>query len=149
MPLRTIRASDEPSLAAWLPDVAKAIGCDRWSNEDAVRAAVVADDTLLYHDGAGEAFVSFAVHAPKRNAARIELLAVAPNERRLGIGGRAAQALEKRLTKSVERIYIAVPARLGLALYFWLRLGYRPLTQREWPEPPAATPATWMVRELR
>ena len=149
MPLRTVRTSELPSLAAWLPDVARAIGCERWSSEDALSDATGRDDTLIYHDSAGAAFVAYERHAPKRNAAHVKLLAVAPDKRRLGIGGRAALALEKRLGKPAARIYVAVPARLGLALYFWLRLGYRPLTQRDWPEAPPDAPSVWMVRELR
>jgi GNAT superfamily N-acetyltransferase len=148
MPLRTLRASDVPSLATWLPGVAIAIGCQRWSVENALRDAAGRDDVLLYHDAAGAAFISYAPDAPKRNAARIELLAVAADTRRLGIGGRAAIALEKRLARSARQIYVAVPSTTGLALYFWLRLGYRPLTQREWPALLDGS-ATWMVRELR
>ena len=130
MSLRTLRASDVPSLATWLPNIATAIGCQRWSDEDTLRDAVGRDDTLLYHDGAGEAFIAYQLGAPKRNAARIELLALAAGTRRLGIGGRAAIALEKRLARTTKQIYVAVPSTTGLALYFWLRLGYRPLTQR-------------------
>jgi ribosomal protein S18 acetylase RimI-like enzyme len=143
-----LRASDVPSLATWLPDVATAIGCERWSTEHALRDAVGRDDVLLYHDAAGEAFISYALDAPKCNAAHIELLAVAADKRRLGIGGRAALALEKRLARSARQIYVAVPSTTGLALYFWLRLGYRPLTQREWPVALVGS-ATWMERELR
>jgi hypothetical protein len=42
-----------------------------------------------------------------------------------------------------------VPSDLGLALYFWLRLGYRPLLQRDWPAPVEGKTAAWMQRELR
>ena len=148
MPLRSLRASDVASLVTWLPSVAGAAGCERWSSANALRDAAGRKDVLLYHDDAGEAFVAYALDTPARGAARVELLAVAPDKRRLGIAGRAALALEKRLARSTERIYVAVPASIGLALYFWLRLGYRPLTQREWPEALERT-AAWMVRELR
>ena len=148
MPLRSLRASDVASLATWLPAIASAIGCERWSSEDALNGAVGRKDALLYHDDAGEAFVAYAPDTPKRGAARVELLAVAPDKRRLGIAGRAALALERRLARSTKRIYVVVPSTIGLALYFWLRLGYRPLTQREWPTPLEGT-STWMVRELR
>jgi GNAT superfamily N-acetyltransferase len=124
------------------------MACDRWSSEDALRDALGRDDTLLYHDDAGEAFLAYELHTPKRDAARIDLLAVAADKRRLGIGSRAALALEKRLARPAKRIYVAVPARIGLALYFWLRLGYRPLTQGEWPQGPEDPPSAWMVREL-
>jgi len=74
---------------------------------------------------------------------------VAPDRRRLGTGHRSALALETRLPASIRRVYVSIPARLGLALYFWLRLGYRPLTQRDWPAAPDDAPGVWMVRELR
>jgi GNAT superfamily N-acetyltransferase len=87
--------------------------------------------------------------SPSRHAARIRFLIVEPARRRLGIGGRAVLALERRLTTLAGALYVKVPASLGLALYFWLRLGYRPLTQAEAPSPASPTsPATWMVRSL-
>ena len=94
-------------------------------------------------------FLIAAFFAAAFGAAHVKLLAVAPDKRRLGIGGRAALALERRLRRSAKRLYVLVPSRIGIALYFWLRLGYRPLTQRDWPEAPADAPSTWMVRELR
>ena len=148
MPMRSLRTSDVASLTPWLPAIAGAIGCERWSSEDALRDAGGRLDVLLYHDGAGEAFVTFTLEAPVPGAVRIDLLAVAPDKRRLGTGGRAAIALEKRLGHSTKRIYVAVPSAIGLALYFWLRLGYRPLTQREWPAPLDGI-STWMLRGLR
>jgi GNAT superfamily N-acetyltransferase len=147
MPLRSLRTSDAIWITTWLPAIASAIGCERWSSEEALRDSVGRADVLLYHDDAGEAFVAYALDTPRRGAARIDLLAVAPDKRRLGIAGRAAIALEKRLARTTKQIYVAVPSTIGLALYFWLRLGYRPLIQRDWPAPIEAN-STWMVREL-
>ncbi len=149
MPLRPLRVSDLPALSDWLPRTAAELGCDRWSGEQALRGALAAPDRLLYGDERGEAFVAYETHTPLPNSARIDLLAVAPGRRRLGGGSRAAFALERRLARSIERVYVLVPSRLGLALYFWLRLGYRPLTQRDWPAAPEAESSAWMVRELR
>ncbi len=148
MPLRSVRASDIASLAAWLPSIAAALGNDRWSSEDSLQDAVGKSEALVYSDDAGEAFLAYAPQTPTADAARIELLAVAVGQRRLGIGGRAAIALEKRLARTTRQIYVTVPATIGIALYFWLRLGYRPLMQHEWPTPLHDT-STWMVRELR
>jgi GNAT superfamily N-acetyltransferase len=149
MTLRQLRDSDVPTLLDWLPRVAKAIECDRWSGEAALRDAIGRSDVLQFSDEAGAAFVAYTIGAPRRNVARIDLIAVAPERRRLGIGGRAALTLERRLEKSVRQVYVSVPARIGLALYFWLRLGYRPLTKAEWPMAPGDAPSTWLVRELR
>jgi hypothetical protein len=80
--------------------------------------------------------------------AQVRFLAVEPGRRRLGAGGRAALALERKLKRSARAIYVLIPEHLGLALYFWLRLGYRPLTQGDWPVAPDEGASTWMVREL-
>jgi GNAT superfamily N-acetyltransferase len=147
--LRPARAADIEPLSAWLPQVAAAVGCARFANEDALRDALREPNVLLgdEHD-APACLLHYEVCAPLPDAARVRLLAVDPARRRLGIGGRAAMALEERLVKKACRLYVAVPSELGLALYFWLRLGYRPLTQAEWPAPPDRAPSTWMVREL-
>jgi ribosomal protein S18 acetylase RimI-like enzyme len=149
MPLRPLRASDLPALSDWLPRTAAELGCDRWADEQALRGALATAGKLLYSDERGEAFVAYATHTPLPHSARIDLLAVAPGRRRLGSGSRAALALERRLARSIERVYVLVPSRLGLALYFWLRLGYRPLTQRDWPAAPDTDTSAWMMRELR
>ena len=147
-PLRPLRQSDLESLA-WLPAVADDIGCEGWSTGNALRAAIDGDRALVPDLDAPEALVAYETGAPERRAARVRFLAVRPERRRLGIGGHTALALEERLAPSAERLYVLVPARIGLALYFWLRLGYRPLTQRDWPAPPEEPPAVWMVRSLR
>ncbi len=147
MGLRSLRASDVESLSAWLLPLAAQLDCERWADERALRDATGANDTLLYSDDDGQAFVSYKMPTLKFDSARVDLLAVARDERRLGIGSRAALALERRLKRSTRRIYIRLPERFGLALYFWLRLGYRPLTQGEWPAKADATSA-WMVRDL-
>lgn len=149
MPLRPLRASDLPSLTSWLPRTAAELGCDRWSSDDALRAAVGADRVLVYDESGGECALAYEVDNPRPDAALITFLAVAPGRRRLGIGSRAALALERRLRRSIDSVYVLVPSTLGLAFYFWLRLGYRPLTQREWPSQPERRPSVWMVRELR
>ena len=150
MKLRPLRRTDLSSLAAWLPGVAAEAGCGRWSQPDALPAAIGEAGVLVVDEGSGAVgLVVFQSDAPDRRSARIDLLAVEPEKRRLGSGGRAALALEKRLRRSMTRLYALVPSHIGLALYFWLRLGYQPLTRGERPAPAAARPAVWMVRDLR
>jgi GNAT superfamily N-acetyltransferase len=143
--LRPLRAGDIDRLAAWLPRAAAEAGCERWADAGALRDAGAR--VALAEDGHGEAFVEY--ESGRRGDATVRFLAVEPGRRRLGIGYRTVLALEERLAATAKRCYVAVPARLGLALYFWLRLGYRPLTQADWPRPPGEPPATWMARELR
>jgi GNAT superfamily N-acetyltransferase len=146
--LRPLRKGDVESLSTWLPDAASALGCERFAGEDSLRGAAGASDILVAVEDEPAGVLQCEGGSPQPDAANVRALIVAPARRRLGIGGRAALALERRLAKKVKRIYVAIPSELGLALYFWLRLGYRPLTQAEWPGPPERPPSTWMVREL-
>ncbi len=149
MPLRSLRASDVSALSAWLSPLATELGCERWGSEPSLRESVGAHAALLYSDDAGEAFVAYEAGAPLPGSARIDLVAVARERRRLGIGSRAALALERRLARSADRVYVRVPSQMGLALYFWLRLGYRPLLQHDWPAPREGEASAWMMRHLR
>lgn len=149
MKLRPLRASDIDALSLWLPRAASEARCDRWSSEDALREASGQTHILVVSEDGPRALLEFDTEAPAPSAAQVCFLAVEPDRRRLGIGGRAALALERRLARSVSRLYVLVPERLGLALYFWLRLGYRPLMQAAWPVEPRDGAAAWMVRELR
>jgi len=143
--LHTLRRADVATLD-WLAGTAREAGCDRWSADGALDDAVGASDVLVA--GAGECLIECATGAPKADCATVRFIAVSPGRRRLGTGHRSVLALERRLRKQAARCYVVVPSRTGLALYFWLRLGYRPLTQREWPGPPPDAPSVWMVREL-
>ncbi len=71
-------------------------------------------------------------------------LAVDESLRAFGYGGAAVPIVERaarRLGATGARAL--VPESNGIALYFWLRLGYRPATRHEWPQPYAGT---WMER---
>ena len=141
--LHPLRRADVATLD-WLPAAAREAGCARWSDSGALDGAVGAPGVLV----AGECIIECDVGSPDAGCATVRFIAVAPERRRLGSGHRAVLALERRLRKEVARCYVAVPARTGLALYFWLRLGYRPLTQHEWPGAPPDAPSVWMMREL-
>lgn len=149
MRLRPIRRGDVAALSTWLPHAAAQIDCDRWSEAGALDAAIAQQHVLVGDEDGASALLEYATDAPERGAAQVRFMAVAPDCRRLGIGGRTALALERRLTRSMSKIYVRMPERLGLALYFWLRVGYRPLTQRDWPVAPDGAIATWIVRDLR
>ncbi len=149
MELRPLRKRDIESLSPWLPQAAGDLVCDGWAGDGALSDATGDRTVLVAVEGRPAGILAYQADAPEPDAAWVRLLAVEPGRRRLGVGGRAALALEKRLRRSVRRIYVLVPADLGLAFYFWLRLGYRPLTQAERSVPPVARPATWLVRELR
>ncbi len=147
MRLHSIRPADAERLATWLPDVAAEAGWADWADPDALSRSIHNSQVLT--DESSTAFLAFELTSPVPNAARVDFLGVSPEQRRLGIGGRTALALELRLRGKAKSIYTLVPASIGLALYFWLRLGYKPLTQGDWPATPqSAAPSVWMKREL-
>ncbi len=76
----------------------------------------------------------------------IELIALAPEHARRGLGMRAAAPAEEELRAGgAERILAPATEQHGIALYFWIRLGYRPLERAAWP---CRRPATaWLVRD--
>jgi ribosomal protein S18 acetylase RimI-like enzyme len=134
------------ALEQWVPAVARAAGCGRWAQAAALQRRATNDHTLLYRDRSGLAYVRYST-STTGPLAHIDFLAVAPEHRRLGIGSRAVLALERRLRRKVKQIVVGLPDHLGLAFYFWLRLGFRPLLQHEWPAESEGTMA-WLVREL-
>lgn len=72
-------------------------------------------------------------------------LAVEAARRAYGYGGAAVAPLERAAKRlGLRSARVLVPARNGTGLYFWLRLGYRPLGGERWPK---AYRGTWMLRE--
>jgi hypothetical protein len=125
-----------------------------WKLSD-LEAAREASEGVLISDGL-EKVVGLALlrlDCPNKGDATIPFLAMDPARRFRGLGGEAGLALEHQVREKlgVERFYVAVPEGRGLAVYFWLRLGYRPLTTGAAPSPvgldgnPMA--GIWMVRE--
>ncbi len=146
MRLHTVRHSDVERLATWLPDVAEEAGCPRWAFADALVQIAGSFHVLTNEDAS--VFVALQTPAPERDAAQVDFLAVAPGQRRLGIGGGMALGVERRLKRKAKRLYTLVPASIGLALYFWLRLGYRPLARKNAPPMPSSDTSVWMVRSI-
>lgn len=64
-----------------------------------------------------------------------------------GYGASAVTTIEHQAFKKnkLTEACVLVPINNGIALYFWLRLGYRPLNRSTKPQPYAGT---WMVRSL-
>lgn len=87
--------------------------------------------------------VGFIVYRSGSAFTAIELFAIRAGERNFGLGMDAVCALERSLAGRL--VLAGIPLANGLAVYFWLRAGYRPL----YPQPvPAALPSgrLWMVR---
>jgi RimJ/RimL family protein N-acetyltransferase len=79
----------------------------------------------------------------------VDFLAVAEPYRGRGLGSESVLALEEdaRRQRLAHRFAAGVTADAGRALYFWLRLGYRPLLQADLPWPSPRRGVVWMVRE--
>jgi GNAT superfamily N-acetyltransferase len=124
-----------------------------WTLVD-LEAAVAAGNGVLISDSEGAA-IGLAVvlkDLPAAGSATVPFLAVDPDRRFRGLGGEAALALDGHLrSQGFEKVYAPVPDGRGLAVYFWLRLGFRPLTMPDSPGPlvglSSAPQGIWMLRD--
>lgn len=125
-----------------------------WLLEDLVTAAREHDGALISDaDGAPIGMAIVFPDWPAPREATIAFLTIDPARRFRGLGGEAGIELERHLrAQGYERVFAPVPEGRGLAVYFWLRLGFRPLSVAESPQAPLgltadAKPGIWMVRD--
>jgi hypothetical protein len=125
------------ALKAMAPWLASALAPE-WQIEDLIRALDSAFGVLI-SDAAGAPIGCAVVvlHSPEEGSASVPFLAIEPSGRFRGLGGEAALGLERHLRRRfrIRRFYAPVPDGRGLALYFWLRIGLRPLTASQSPGP--------------
>lgn len=136
--LREVTTDDGAWLDSWLPAGLSDSGARGGTGNSERR--------LIDRDGARAGVVVFRVDARKRCAA---LLAVAtPREHaRSGTGMRAAALIEQELRRrGVRRILAPATEEHGIAVYFWIRLGYRPLALDA--SPCAAPGVAWFARAI-
>jgi GNAT superfamily N-acetyltransferase len=136
-------------MSTWLP----AALAPEWTLTD-LEAALKSALGVLISDAGGEA-IGLAVmqtDGPGAECASVPLIAIEPSRRFRGLGGEAGIALDAQLRAAgYERVYAPVPDGRGLAVYFWLRLGFRPLRLDEAPGPVAGLlgetrAGIWMMR---
>ena len=122
------------AMALWLPGGLS----PEWSIDE-LQGAVSEGRGVLIGDAAGEAIGMAIVRldVPVSGAASVPFLSIAPERHYRGLGGEAGIALQRHLRErlGIGRVYAPVPDGRGLAVYFWLRLGFRPLTQSDAPWP--------------
>jgi GNAT superfamily N-acetyltransferase len=148
--LSTLSPTDSEAIAAWLPDAL----APEWGLAD-FRSALSEAGGVLISDAEGEPIGVAVVQAdtPRPACAAVPLIAVAPARRFRGLGGEAGLALSRHLRASgFDKVYAAIPDGRGLAVYFWLRLGFRPLRSTEWPGPVTGLlgeerAGIWMLRD--
>jgi GNAT superfamily N-acetyltransferase len=125
-----------------------------WLLEDLV-AAVHDHEGVLISDADGVRIGMAVIFRdwPAPGAATIAFLTVEPDRRFRGLGGEAGIELERNLRRlGYDRIYAPVPEGRGLGVYFWLRLGFRPLSLAESPKAPLGLTSEskrglWMLRD--
>jgi GNAT superfamily N-acetyltransferase len=125
-----------------------------WTPVD-LEAAVAGGNGVLIGDRDGAAIGVAVVlqDVPSAACATLPFLAIDPARRFRGLGGEAGLALDAHLRgHGFEKVYAPVPDGRGLAVYFWLRLGFRPLRTPDWPGPlvglsPKTVHGIWMLRD--
>jgi GNAT superfamily N-acetyltransferase len=135
--LRPLTKADVPLVAPWFTE-AKAALSDR-------------RDLLAITEGKGGdpiGVLRARRDQPYEGALTIDSVVLEGSHRGRGLGREAIVALEAEAARRgiAQRFLAVVDASQGRALYFWLRLGYRPLLASEvrWLSRPGVV---WMVRE--
>lgn len=149
--LAPLNAPSAEALATWVPRVAAAVGYLPLGLAEAVRRLAEAENHRVWRvsvDGDESPAGLVVARDPESGEARILFVALRADLCRRGLGHRAALEAERRLAATgAKRVLAAVSARHGLSVYFWLRLGYRPLLASAWPacELPDVG---WVAREI-
>ena len=152
--LRALDGNDAAWLDEWLAPVAASVGydeldggrpgatlLDRSSANPRTRARIIVRD----NDDVGLAV--YRIDAPRRGDAVIEIVATRREFARRGSGMGAVALIEDELRAAgVGEVYAPAPAMHGIAVYFWIRLGYRPLMRAAWPCERAGV--AWLARAL-
>ncbi len=143
---------DDVQAMQWLDEAL----APRWTPEDLERVAGEGRGVAIRARDGASVGVAIVSDGPTRASAFVPFIAVEPGQRFQGLGGEAALAIEGRLRSDslVGTLYAPVPEERGLAVYFWLRLGFRPLVQSRWPGPPLGlrgedVPGIWLARDQR
>lgn len=149
--LRPLTASDAEWCDAWLAPLSATLRCQDarsvadlldWARDD--RRAHAA---MIEREGAPAGVCAWRAPARQRGAGVIELIALPSAGARRGDGMTAATLVERSLRDAgARRIYAPVPGSHGIAMYFWIRLGYHPLLRLDWPEERRGF--GWMARDF-
>lgn len=159
--LRAFAHRDDQSLAGWLPEAVAAIDgvkaggamlpadvegllCwveRRWSG--AITQVVIVDDDIpvgliAWRDAEPPA------RSDPSPVVIIAALATRADARNRGCGAEAVEWLER--ARPGARFYAPVPRTNGLAIYFWLHAGYRPVTEDDQPDLVRDPTYLWMTR---
>jgi hypothetical protein len=122
-----------------LPVVVAAVGC----GTPVIDAAT---ERVIERDGRRVGVLRYHIRR-KTSDAIIDLIATPAADARRGVGMTAVALVEHELRASgARRAYAPAPESHGIAMYFWIRLGYRPLMRPAWPC--ERDGIAWLVREF-
>ena len=148
--LRDMQPADHAWLDGWAGTCAAAAGYPRIDPRvpaASLMAAIAGADLrakVIVADAAGPAGI--AVYRIGAHPT-IEFVGVTPAHARRGYGHAGACLVEEVLRAAGARsVYAAATAAHGIAVYFWIRLGYRPLVQDEWPR--RCDGVAWLRRDF-
>jgi hypothetical protein len=150
--LRALTAGDDDWLDAWLPAVAASVAYEGVAAEGAaaslrvrLREEKALGARIFERDGEPHGLIVF--RRLDRTRVLIELVATPAALARKCAAMQAMALLEEELSASGMRtVFAPAPAVHGIAMYFWIRLGYRPLLRGEWPCVRAGV--AWLRRDL-
>jgi hypothetical protein len=137
--LRPLREGDAQAIARWYDKAIVLAGAPA-SLSDLIGSTHGRQTLVLVEEDSEEpaGVMAVVLDRPEPDWATVALLAVAAQEQR-DLAAQAVAVLEARLRGEASHIRTAMPLDVGLALYFWLRLGYRPTVSGD---------GLWMVRGL-
>jgi hypothetical protein len=102
---------------------------------------------VIERDGEAQGIVIAQFDVPGRSEGLIEIVALPPTAARRGTGVLGATLVEDRMqAQGVTAIYAPVADVHGISMYFWIRLGYRPLLRADWPC--AVDGVVWLRRDI-
>lgn len=139
------------TMSSWLQDAL----APEWTLEQVEASAGRSAAVAINEAGDAQPIgIGVLAQASRERSAVFEFIGVDPAARYRGLGGEAALALEREARKRwrTEAVYAPVPEGRGLAVYFWLRLGYHALIGDQGPGPVVGLggehlPGIWMARE--
>ncbi len=149
--LRPFVDVDAAWLDGWIAPVAASVGYREMEGGTASLAKRLDDGAVharvIVRDDIDVGLIVYRIGAPRAGAAIIEIVAVPAECARRGSGMSAVALVEDELRLArVDVVYAPAPAMHGIAAYFWIRLGYRPLLLPEWPCERSGI--AWLLREL-
>jgi GNAT superfamily N-acetyltransferase len=84
--------------------------------------------------------------AAATGAAIIRLIVIHRTHRGWGLGAEAVLRMEEQV--GAREVWVPIPPDNGLAVYFWLRLGYHPVLQVDQPPFARREGGLWMMRSI-